>query len=66
MGRETVTVQNVELVKVIEEREPYAGQGRCSGKQGRTRSYPVCSKGSGQIDVLQERRTVRNGKSNRC
>ena len=32
MGRETVTVQNVELVKVIRRREPYADKGCSSGK----------------------------------
>ena len=43
MGRETVTVQNVVLVKVIEERNLMLDQGRGTGKQRRPGSHPVCS-----------------------
>ena len=56
MGRETVTVQNVELVKVIEDRNLMLVKGAVPGNKGGLVPYPVCSKRSGQIRVLSERR----------
>ncbi len=43
MGRETVTVQNVELVKVIEEKNLMLIKGAVPGNKGRNRSHPVRS-----------------------
>ena len=62
MGRETVTVQNVVLVKVIEDRNLMLVKGAVPGNKGGHRSHPVCSQGTGQIDDFREGGS-KNGKS---
>ena len=47
MGRDTVTVQNVELVKIIADRNLMLVKGAVPGGKGQLASHPVRSQGSG-------------------
>ena len=55
MGRETVTVQNIELVKVIPERNVLLVKGSASRKQRRTPQNQLCRKRTGPVRTFGRR-----------
>ena len=63
MGDETVTTQNLDVVRVDEARQSAAGQGRCSGYQGGFVTRAPRREGQGQegsnrwhsLELLNER-----------